>query len=183
MRACWMTLMTIRELCINQIKRHTQPIQITWQRSYKWLLWHDQRRHKRSDRLPKTHCLLLIGWRKNKTKAKNFIGKLDFVWNVNLLKCAQCFCWSQNGRCKRSRFSMFIRFIYCSRFQSTFSFACMRDMVRTHTISIHPKNTIDNLKQTATGPKPSYKMMLIIPMVIQSMNIICSCNLCVHLCN
>lgn len=38
--------------------------------------------------LHKTH-LVLIG-RKNKARAKNFIGKLDFVWNVNLLKCVQC---------------------------------------------------------------------------------------------
>lgn len=115
--------------------------------------------------LHKTH-FVLIG-RKNKARAKNFIGKLDFVWNVNLLKCVQCFLsWSQNGRCKRW-FSMFIRFIYCIRFQLL--------------LSVHPSNIIDSLK--SNDPQPLYEMMLIIPMVIQSMNIICLCNLCVHSCN
>lgn len=117
-----------QKLCVSQIEKHTNTHTHTDA--------HDTNRTNGfCDTIPKfgSEDSLCCDWTKQiEPRIESFIGKLDFVSNVNLLKCVHCFCWSQNGRCKRW-FSMFICSIYCIRFQ-------MCGVVWTHTISTFQKH-------------------------------------------
>lgn len=182
MRTCWTTLMS-KSICINEIKRRTHRTQ-HWSDTNYIKSYLAMRPNENSRAWVQFVVCMWLGAENRNTKQKqieSFIMKLDLVRNVNLLKCVQWF---------------FFRFISLQALiQHVYSFHLLHSIlvvVRAvrcgWTQSAHSPITIDNFRtkrQThrTNNQKPSNEIMWIIQMVIQSMSIICFCNLCAHLCN